>query len=133
MFAEALVKKLGRSPRLQPAQRLRLVSSLVSQPWFPVPQCFNHHERHLRGIVTARNGFADGLNSQPALARIEFLRLGDSECIAGNIGPRESRLNQRDADTELPELMIERFRVAFDGMFAGGVDRHVRRREESHN
>ena len=132
VLAQPLVEELRRSPFLQAIEYLSLPASLISQARF-APECLDHNRSDRRGVITAGNCVIDGFERQAAFARIGFQALGRRSSVLSDTGSRESGFNQRDADAELPEFVIELLGVAFDCMFAGTVDRHVRRWEESHH
>ena len=132
LLPQPLVEKLGRSPFLEAIKHLCLPASLISQALF-APECLDHNRGDRRRVITVGNCVVDGFKRQAAFARIGLQELGSCLSVVGKTGARESRLNQRDADAELPEFVIERLGLALDCRFAGSVDCHVGRREESHN
>src|ERR1051325_201866 len=126
LLAKTLVEHAGGNEATQSAPGDSL-SDGITQPGRLCDQCFPNRFRHHSRIVSA----FDSLQSRGDHA-LSFLRVNlESDFRELRLFPdfriRIKRFDQHRAHAKPPDLMVERLRISFHGMFARGIDSPIRR------
>ena len=93
--------------------------------------CLDHHVGDdLRGVAFF-DPFAHQVFAACPLGGIGWQRLVGARQVFFERGARNAGLDEHHADAEAANLMIERFRIAFDGVLSRGVEGVERGRDST--
>ena len=114
LLAQALVEHLGRRETTQHADLSRNLAGGVAPPRAGVGRGQEHYvSYHLRRIGRGHHSLKERVGTSPSLIIFLQRRIGFERVLiedAAGIG----RLDERDADVEGTDLVVERFRISFE-------------------